>query len=154
MLVVGVLSLLCCCCRCWWCASRCCCRQFEFYEPTVFYPLLYVHGVYSNMIDKLARPFVTSWSFYVQSGTQQLLIVRAEPVFIAVDEEVVQQSLTGEQRAVFTPLAVDDDAGPSHAETALGDGFVSCVAAGCRLTVTRSYLALMFAFRNNIRKRY
>lgn len=50
-------------------------------EPTVhvLYPLLYMHGIYSNMIDKVYRHMEVSWSVFMQADNGQLVVVRSEP---------------------------------------------------------------------------
>ena len=50
-------------------------------EPKVhlLYPLLYMHGVYSNVIDKVYRHVEVSWSLFMQADNGQLVVVRSEP---------------------------------------------------------------------------
>ena len=43
------------------------------------YPFLYVHDLYSNMIDKFSKQMSISWSFYMQADNGQLVVVRSEP---------------------------------------------------------------------------
>lgn len=46
-------------------------------------PLLYVHSMYSNMVDKLQNQFSVTWSFYAQSDNGRVVVVKSEPrVFI------------------------------------------------------------------------
>lgn len=45
----------------------------------VLYPLLYMHGIYSNMIDKVYRHMEVSWSVFMQADNGQLVVVRSEP---------------------------------------------------------------------------
>ncbi|OWF42924.1 transmembrane protein 59-like [Mizuhopecten yessoensis] len=45
----------------------------------VLYPLMYVHSLYSNMIDKVYSGMSISWSFYMQSDNGKVIVVRSEP---------------------------------------------------------------------------
>ncbi len=44
-------------------------------------PFLYVHNLYSNMVDKLRSHATVSWSFYMQNNNGQLVVVKSEPQF-------------------------------------------------------------------------
>ena len=41
-------------------------------------PFLYVHQLYSNMIDKVSEQVSVRWSFYMQSDGGKLVVLRAE----------------------------------------------------------------------------
>ena len=43
----------------------------------VFYPLLYVHNMYSNMVDKLTQTMTVRWSFYMQGDNGKLVVVKS-----------------------------------------------------------------------------
>ena len=61
--------------------------------PDMFYPLLYVHNMYSNMFDKIHRSFTTSWSFYIQGNNGQLIVVQsAQPRLIELASNQVQDN--------------------------------------------------------------
>nr|KAG5703242.1 hypothetical protein BaRGS_034153 [Batillaria attramentaria] len=65
-------------------------------EPVVhvLYPLLYMHSVYSNMIDKVYRHMEVTWSVFVQADNGQLVVMRSEPhVFMSSDVEDVSENL-------------------------------------------------------------
>lgn len=68
-------------------------------EPTVhvLYPLLYMHGIYSNMIDKVYRHMEVSWSVFMQADNGQLVVVRSEPHAI----DFVPGDMEGELASLF-----------------------------------------------------
>lgn len=47
----------------------------------MMYPLMYIHGIYSNMLDKMYTGMSASWSLYVSN--QRVLIVKSQPQFFA-----------------------------------------------------------------------
>lgn len=47
----------------------------------MMYPLMYIHGIYSNMLDKMSTGMSASWSLYVSN--QRVLIVKSQPQFFA-----------------------------------------------------------------------
>ena len=55
-------------------------------SPTdIFYPLLYVHNMYSNMFDKLTNTMSISWSFYMQGDNGKLIVIKSvSPRFIEI----------------------------------------------------------------------
>ena len=54
----------------------------------MMYPLLYMHNMYSNMIDKVSEHMSVSWSFYMQDGTGRLVVVKSQPQFLEMDTKV------------------------------------------------------------------
>ncbi len=42
-------------------------------------PFLYVHNLYSNMVDKFSRHASVSWSFYMQNNNGNLVVVKSGP---------------------------------------------------------------------------
>ncbi|CAI9725731.1 Hypothetical predicted protein [Octopus vulgaris] len=50
-------------------------------EPRIhlLYPLMYVHGLYSNMIHRVYRQMSISWSFYMQGDNGNLIVMRSKP---------------------------------------------------------------------------
>ena len=61
------------------------------------YPLMYVHNMYSNMVDKLWQHMRVSWSFYMQADNGRLVVIRSQPQYYT--EYTVLQDLddnTGE----------------------------------------------------------
>ncbi|GAB1599924.1 transmembrane protein 59-like [Argonauta hians] len=53
----------------------------ESEEPRVhlLYPLMYVHGLYSNMIHRVYRQMSVSWSFYMQRDNGNVIVMRSKP---------------------------------------------------------------------------
>ncbi|XP_013404996.1 transmembrane protein 59 [Lingula anatina] len=43
------------------------------------FPLLYVHGLYSNMRDKVWHGWTVRWSYYMQGNQGSMVILRSEP---------------------------------------------------------------------------
>lgn len=68
-------------------------------EPVVhvLYPLMYMHGIYSNMIDKVYRHMEVSWSFFMQADNGQLVVVRSQPHTI----DFVSSDIEGEPGSVL-----------------------------------------------------
>ena len=61
--------------------------QANFFRPddldtSFMYPFLYVHSMYSNMINKLSNSMVVSWSYYSQGEDGQMLVMRSEPKLV------------------------------------------------------------------------
>lgn len=56
-------------------------EENENSEPSIhlLYPFLYVHGLYSNMIDKVYKQISVSWSFYMQGDNGNLVVMRSKP---------------------------------------------------------------------------
>lgn len=48
-------------------------------EVSILYPLMYMHSVYSNMIDKVYRQFEVTWSLFMEARSGQLIVMRSEP---------------------------------------------------------------------------
>lgn len=46
------------------------------------YPLMYVHNMYSNMVDKLWQHMRVSWSFYMQADNGRLVVIRSQPQYL------------------------------------------------------------------------
>lgn len=47
----------------------------------MMYPLMYVHSIYSNMLDKMYSGMSASWSFY--ANNQRIIIIKSQPQFFA-----------------------------------------------------------------------
>jgi hypothetical protein len=45
----------------------------------MLYPLMMMHGFYSNIIDKVYQHMEVSWSLYVQADNGQLVVIKSEP---------------------------------------------------------------------------
>uniref|UniRef100_X2AH07 Uncharacterized protein n=1 Tax=Capitella teleta TaxID=283909 RepID=X2AH07_CAPTE len=57
-------------------------------QLSAYAPLLYVHSIYSNMVDKLQNHVAVSWSFYAESDSGSLVVIKSEPhIFIDGMEE-------------------------------------------------------------------
>ena len=54
-------------------------EQYYSQETSFLYPMLYVHNIYSNMVDKLQNHMSVSWSFYAQSDNGRLVVLKSEP---------------------------------------------------------------------------
>lgn len=68
-------------------------------EPSIhlLYPLMYVHGFYSNMIDKVYHHMEVSWALYVQADNGQLVVIKSEPRTVdsvSADMEDIPDSLS------------------------------------------------------------
>ncbi|KAL8588380.1 hypothetical protein ACOMHN_028687 [Nucella lapillus] len=48
----------------------------------MLYPLLYMHSVYSNMLDKVHGHMMVSWSLFTHPSSGQLVVIRSQPRFI------------------------------------------------------------------------
>ena len=55
------------------------------------YPLLYVHNMYSNMVDKLWRHMRVSWSFYMQADNGRLVVIKSPPQYYT-EYNIIQDS--------------------------------------------------------------
>ncbi|XP_076076166.1 transmembrane protein 59-like [Mytilus galloprovincialis] len=44
-------------------------------------PFMYVHNMYSNMVDKVWNGLSVRWSFYMRSGDGSVIVVKSEPQF-------------------------------------------------------------------------
>lgn len=64
-------------------------------EVSILYPLMYMHSVYSNMIDKVYRQFEVTWSLFMEARSGQLIVMRSEPhiVDFVVDIDDIQEAL-------------------------------------------------------------
>lgn len=47
----------------------------------MMYPLMYVHSVYSTMLDRMYSGMSASWSVY--ANNQRIIIVKSQPQFFA-----------------------------------------------------------------------
>lgn len=47
----------------------------------MMYPLMYVHSIYSSMLDRMYSGMSTSWSVY--ANNQRIIIVKSQPQFFA-----------------------------------------------------------------------
>jgi len=48
-------------------------------------PMLYMHNMYSNMVDKVSQHMSVSWSFYMQDGTGRLVVMKSQPQTVELD---------------------------------------------------------------------
>jgi len=63
--------------------------QHESLQPPsndLLSPFLYVHNLYSNMIQKLSHQATVSWSFYMQNSNGQLVVVKSEPQIVRASD--------------------------------------------------------------------
>uniref|UniRef100_A0A0B7BA29 Transmembrane protein 59 n=1 Tax=Arion vulgaris TaxID=1028688 RepID=A0A0B7BA29_9EUPU len=51
----------------------------------MLYPLLYMHNMYSNVVDKFTSQMCVSWSFFMQDGAGRLVVVRSQPQIVDMD---------------------------------------------------------------------
>ncbi|XP_076440605.1 transmembrane protein 59-like [Babylonia areolata] len=63
----------------------------------MLYPLMYMHSVYSNMLDKVYRHMEFSWSVFKQGDSGQIVVVRSQPVIVNfVPEDVDLEDIPDE----------------------------------------------------------
>ena len=59
-------------------------------DPTIhmMYPVMYVHNMYSHMVNKITHGMSISWSFYMQSENGRVIMVKSQPnmVNLGVDD--------------------------------------------------------------------
>ena len=57
----------------------------------MLYPLMYVHSLYSNMIDKAYQHMSVRWSFYMAAGDGKLVVIKSQPQVLTefMDEQDV-----------------------------------------------------------------
>ena len=48
----------------------------------VISPLIYMHNMYSNMIDKVRQHMTVSMSFFLQDGNGRLIVIRSQPQMV------------------------------------------------------------------------
>ncbi|KAK0052165.1 transmembrane protein 59 [Biomphalaria pfeifferi] len=53
--------------------------------PRMMYPFLYMHNLYSNMVDKVTHHMSVSWSFFMQDGSGRLVVVKSQPQVLDMD---------------------------------------------------------------------
>ncbi|GFN74611.1 transmembrane protein 59-like, partial [Plakobranchus ocellatus] len=53
--------------------------------PRMMYPFLYMHNMYSNMVDKVTHQMSVSWSFFMQDGTGRLVVIKSQPQVVDMD---------------------------------------------------------------------
>ncbi|KAK3767203.1 hypothetical protein RRG08_018073 [Elysia crispata] len=51
----------------------------------MMYPFLYMHNMYSNVVDKVAHQMSVSWSFFMQDGTGRLVVIKSQPQMVDMD---------------------------------------------------------------------
>ena len=70
------------------------CLSLQEDEPQIhlLYPLMYMHGVYSNMLDKVYRRMEVSWTVFRGADSGELVVVRSEPRII----DFVQTDMEGQ----------------------------------------------------------
>ncbi|XP_046347204.1 transmembrane protein 59-like isoform X1 [Haliotis rufescens] len=58
-------------------------HQLESEEPSIhlLYPLMYVHSLYSNMIEKAYHSMTVSWSLYMEADNGKLVVIKSQPQF-------------------------------------------------------------------------
>ena len=54
------------------------CFQLAAVEEEMLSPLVYVHSMYSNMVDKLTPYVSVRWSFYVQPDESGLVVIKTD----------------------------------------------------------------------------
>jgi hypothetical protein len=69
----------------------------DFFQPpnidmdmSFMSPMLYVHDLYSNMINKFGSSFSSSWTFYMQMNNGKMVIVRSGPIMLDMDDQAVK----------------------------------------------------------------
>ncbi|KAK3090133.1 hypothetical protein FSP39_009416 [Pinctada imbricata] len=60
-------------------------KEDEQYEQNIhmLYPLMYIHNVYSNMIDKMYQGMSVRWSFYMQADNGKVVVMKTQPQLYA-----------------------------------------------------------------------
>ncbi|XP_059149398.1 transmembrane protein 59-like isoform X2 [Physella acuta] len=53
--------------------------------PRMMYPFLYMHNMYSNMVDKVTHHMSVSWSFFMQDGSGRLVVIKSQPQVLDMD---------------------------------------------------------------------
>lgn len=53
--------------------------------PGMMYPFLYMHNMYSNMVDKVTHHMSVSWSFFMQDGSGRLVVIKSQPQVLDMD---------------------------------------------------------------------
>jgi len=74
-------------------------------------PMLYMHSMYSNMVDKVSQHASVSWSFYMQDGTGRLVVVKSQP-------QTLELSQGGDFDELTVPLSLASGRAPGVAMVA------------------------------------
>lgn len=53
----------------------------------MMYPMLYVHNIYSNLIEHVHGHMHTSWSFFIQADNGKVVIAQSSPRFILEEQD-------------------------------------------------------------------
>ncbi|KAK2181843.1 hypothetical protein NP493_377g00023 [Ridgeia piscesae] len=83
------------------------------YQSQNMYPFLYVHSVYSNMIEKLMAHSNSYWSLYMQPGSGQMVMIKYEPeIYIEQREIIVNDNGKTSSFIESNIVAIDNSATP------------------------------------------
>ncbi|KAI0219560.1 hypothetical protein LSAT2_028914 [Lamellibrachia satsuma] len=85
----------------------------SMYQSQNMYPFLYVHSVYSNMIEKLMVHSNIYWSFYMQPASGQMVVIKYEPEIYIEQREIIMND-NGKTSSFIESniVAVDNSATP------------------------------------------
>ncbi|KAL8561707.1 hypothetical protein ACOMHN_025991 [Nucella lapillus] len=91
----------------------------------MLYPLMYMHSVYSHMLDRMYNHLEYSWSVFRQGDTGQIVVVRSQPVvieFAPVDMELEDTPWPDERTSslVETNIAGQDNSATPFFSFAFG----------------------------------
>ncbi|XP_005107840.1 transmembrane protein 59 [Aplysia californica] len=77
----------------------------------MMYPLMYMHNVYSNMVDKVTQHMSVSWSFFMQDGTGRLVVIKSHPQVVDLDVQDFDDYSTfkGTSSGVETNIEASDN---------------------------------------------
>jgi len=77
--------------------------QVSVYQSQNMYPFLYVHSVYSNMIEKLMAHSNSYWSLYMQPGSGQMVMIKYEPEIYIEQREIIVNDSKSQTTAEHNP---------------------------------------------------
>ena len=77
--------------------------QVSVYQSQNMYPFLYVHSVYSNMIEKLMAHSNSYWSLYMQPGNGQMVMIKYEPEIYIEQREIIVNDSKSQTTAEHNP---------------------------------------------------
>ncbi|CAH1774311.1 unnamed protein product, partial [Owenia fusiformis] len=93
-------------------------------EPSIhmLFPVMMVHDMYSNMVDKLRNQMTVSWSFYMQADDGKMIVMKSEPRFeFNTGSSILDGSKT--MNYIDTNLAVLDNSATPNVKNSQIDTF-------------------------------
>ena len=92
--------------------------QASMYQSQNMYPFLYVHSVYSNMIEKLMVHSNIYWSFYMQPASGQMVVIKYEPEIYIEQREIIMNdskcSFQASEHSIPSPVTFEQMLGYDH----------------------------------------